>query len=151
MLEMKKLLIVIGVIVLVAAAGVGGYLLNNKKPQAAPIANATASSQVATCKAGASQTLGNAAYVVGTDITPGNYKVTSQAAGRGWTDVGVYDSKSDYAKAEDPNNQQHINNNSFQTYNQSNTLDEAAAPTYTKLSDGQYMVVSSDPAVFTCQ
>ena len=149
---MKKIVIIISVVIVVVAAGVGGYLLNKPTPKAVTTANTATdtSVQVATCKSGTSQTVANAGYLVGTDITAGSYKVVSQPTSAGWTNVDVYGSKDDYTKSQDPNNKQAVIDNSFTVDNQLDTA-STAAPSYTKLTDGQYMVIGADPATFTCQ
>ena len=111
---------------------------------------ASSSYKLGSCKSGASQTIANANYLVGTDIAPGSYKIVSQAADIGWTNIDVYRSKSDYDKSQDPNNKQNVADNSFQATNSADSATNPA-PTYTKLSDGQYMVIAADPATFTCE
>jgi len=95
------------------------------------------------CTSGATQTIGNAAYLVGTDIAPGSYKVVSQTGDTGWTNINIYTSKADYDKQGDPTNEQGNPNISLAPQNGTTTV--------TKLSDGQYMVLDADPATFTCE
>jgi hypothetical protein len=156
----KVLLAVVAVILLIGA-GVGVALLvtsKNKtnKPVEAQVSNqsnnssTTSSSQykLAACKSGTAQTIANANYAVGGDIAPGSYKVVSQPAGIGWTNIDVYNNQSDYQKAQNPNSA--VTDNSFQATNSDDSA-ETPAPTYTKLNDGQYMVIGADPAIFTCE
>lgn len=95
------------------------------------------------CKSGATQTIDNASYVVGTDIAPGSYKVVSQTGDIGWTNINVYNSKSEWVKQDSPSVEQGKADQSFEPNN--------GTTTYTKLSDGQFMQIDGDPATFTCQ
>jgi DNA gyrase inhibitor GyrI len=109
---------------------------------------ATVTYKLSACKSGATQTVGNASYVVGTDIAPGNYAVkdatyATDSSNASWSNISVYTSKSQYVQMGEPSNEKTTVNQSFETsYGDSS---------YTKLSDGQYMVVDADPATFTCQ
>lgn len=113
-----------------------------------PVASAY---KLTACTSGATQTIANASYLVGTDIAPGSYKIVSQPGDAGQTSFDIYNSKSDYDKSQDPNNKQNVTDNFFYVTNSANDMGETAAPTYTKLSDGQYMVIADDPATFTCE
>jgi hypothetical protein len=159
------ILAIVGLIIIIGLAA-GGVLLATAKhsPTTKQQTTSQVSSQSVTdntpvasaykltaCTSGATQTIANASYLVGTDIAPGSYKIVSQPAAAGWTSFDIYNSKSDYDKSQDPNNKQQITDNSFQAYNSANDMSVTAAPTYTKLSDGQYMVLSEDPATFTCE
>lgn len=111
---------------------------------AATTQTATTAYKLGTCKSGTTQTVGNGDYLVGTDIAPGSYKVDSQTNDTGYTTITIYSSKSQYDQAINPNSTQYgASNQSF--------MADYGKPTTTKLSDGQYMDVSDDSAVFTCQ
>jgi cytoskeletal protein RodZ len=102
----------------------------------------TSQYKLASCKSGTTQTLGNAGYVVGTDLAPGKYTVRDalQSAdnGTGWTNVDVYAKQSDYKGQNDGNAADYIQPN----------VGETAS---TLLKDGEYVNVWADDAVFTCQ
>ena len=108
-------------------------------------ANSTASSayKLGACTSGTTQTIGNASYLVGNDISPGSYKVVSQTGDTGWTNINIYSSKANYDKQGDPTNEQ--GNPSVSLAPQNGTT------TVTKLNDGQFMVIDADPATFTCE
>lgn len=104
---------------------------------------ASSSYKLTACKSGSVQTIANASYVVGTDIAPGSYKIVSQPAGTDWTNINIYNSKAEYVKQGSPSVEQGNPETSLSPQNN--------VPTYTKLSDGQYMQVDADPATFTCE
>ncbi len=150
----NTLILIIVVLVIIVGLATGAVLLatskhnsNNKTQAASPAttAPATTTSQykLAACTSGATQTIANASYLVGTDIAPGSYKVVSQPAGTDWTNINIYSSKADYDKQGDPSNEQ---GNPAQSLSPQNGV-----VTYTKLIDGQYMVLDADPATFTCE
>jgi hypothetical protein len=97
--------------------------------------------KLAACKSGATQTVGNAGYVVGTDIAPGNYQVKdafqSADAGTGWTNVDIYAKQADFKGHNDGNGIDSLQPNVGQT-------------AHTMLKDGEYVSVWADDAVFTC-
>jgi hypothetical protein len=154
-LAIIALIIVIGLATSAVLLATSKHNSNSKKQVSSPTTTdntAVASAyKLTACKSGATQTIANASYLVGTDIAPGSYKIVSQPASDGWTLFDIYNSKSDYDKTQDPNNKQQITSNSFQAYNSANDMSVTAAPTYTKLNDGQYMVISYDPATLTCE
>ena len=104
----------------------------------------TTTYKLSACKPGATQTVGNADYVVGTDIAPGSYRVDSQTNNNGDTNIVIYSSETQYEQSSNPKSSQYgAADQSF--------MADYGKPTTTKLSDGQYMDVSDDPALFTCQ
>ena len=146
-------ILVITAVIVIAGLATGVVLVTSSKHSSAnnkqTITENTTSSTTTTnqyklsaCKSGATQTIGNAAYLVGTDIAPGSYKVVSQTGDTGWSNINVYSSKVDYDKQGDPTNEQ--GNPAISLAPQNGTT------TVTKLSDGQYMVLDADPATFTC-
>lgn len=111
-----------------------------------PAQTATSSNKLGSCKSGTTLSIGNAGYLVGTDISPGNYAVQDTIPASNdnaaFTVIAIYNSKADYDKGyANPND-----DNPTQAF-QANP----GSPTNTKLSDGQYMSVSGDPATYTCQ
>ena len=99
--------------------------------------------KLAACTSGATQTIGNTSYVVGTDFAPGSYKVVSQTGDIGWTNINVYNSKDKWVKQGSPSIERGVADQSLEPNN--------GTITYTKLTDGQYMQIDSDPVAFTCQ
>lgn len=146
------LVIVVLVIIIGLAAGVV-LLVSSKHSSASKkqvasqttTTSATTTNQykLAACTSGASQTIANASYLVGTDIAAGNYKVVSQPAGTDWTNINIYNSKAEYIKQGSPSVEQGNPDTSLSPQNN--------VPTYTKLSNGQFMQVDADPAIFTCE
>ncbi len=140
-------------LIVVAGLAVGSTLLATKHStknsklsvQAAPATTGTAPDtsqyKLAACTSGATQTLGNAGYLVGTDLAPGKYTVKdvllSADSGTGWTNVDVYAKQSDYKGQNDGNAADYIQPNVGQTAS-------------TMLKDGEYVNVWADDAVFTC-
>ncbi|HSW37416.1 MAG TPA: hypothetical protein VLG37_03555 [Candidatus Saccharimonadales bacterium] len=99
--------------------------------------------KLAACKSGATETVANASYLVGTDIASGSYKIVSQPAGIDWTNINIYSSKADYIKQGSPSAEQGNPSTSLSPQNN--------VPTYTKLSNGEFMQVDADPAIFSCE
>jgi hypothetical protein len=89
------------------------------------------------CKSGATQTIGNASYTIGTDFAPGSYKVTSNAGDIGWSNINIYSSKANYDKQGDPSNEQGVAAQSLAPQNGTTTV--------TKLD------VDADTATFVCE
>ncbi len=153
----KSLFITLGVVAVLVIGGLGTAvaLLASAKHSTAtkkPVASATTTTTntadtsqytLKTCTSGATQTIDNASYVVGTDIAPGSYKIVSQTGDIGWTNVNVYNSKAEWIKQGSPSVEQGVADQSMEPDN--------GTTTYTKLSDGMYMQIDSDPATFTCQ
>jgi hypothetical protein len=153
---------VLAVIALVIIVGLGaavGYLLmtkhntNSTNSQQASTQSTTTSSssqaaantgqyKLTTCKSGTSQTIGNAGFLVGTDLAPGTYAVkdalTSADQGASWTNIDIYAKQSDFKEHNDGNATDYVQPNVGET-------------DHTTLKDGQYVVVWSDDAIFTCQ
>ena len=143
--------IIVAVVIIVGLGGAVAYLLLGKHSTAAQSANnssqpATSSNTTATtykltaCKSGTSQTLGNAEYLVGTDLAPGNYTVKDASTGSdaSWTNVDIYAKQSDFKGHNDGNTLNSLNVSAGDTSN-------------TMLKDGEYVSVWADSAVFTCQ
>lgn len=107
------------------------------------VASKTTQYKLAACKAGTQQTIANASYVVGTDIAPGNYMIVSQPAGVDWTNISVYNSKDKWEKQGSPSVEQGNADTSLSPQNNE--------PTFATLRAGEYMMVDSDPAIFTCE
>ena len=151
----RKLVVFASIAVVLIGLGAGGAIslashsktntqATNKPIKATTTSTASASQyKLAACTSAATQTVGNASYLVGTDIAPGNYKVVSQTGDTGWTNINIYSSKANYDKQGDPTNEQGNPSVSLSPQN--------GNPTVTKLSDGQYMVIDADPATFTCE
>lgn len=111
--------------------------------QASDTMQATSSSyKLSACKAGATQTIANAEYVVGTDIAPGSYKVTALTGTAGDSYITEYKDKQAFTS-------QNLDQNEASAEQSFSPNDGTS--TYTRLSDGQYMIISDDPATFTCQ
>jgi hypothetical protein len=152
---LKRYKIITGVIALIIVGGVAtsAVLLvtskhnSNSKQQvssqqpAATTQTVSSAYNLGSCKSGSTQTLGNAGYVVGTDLAPGKYTVKDalQSAdnGTGWTNVDVYAKQADYKGQNDGNAADYIQPNVGQTAS-------------TMLKDGEYVNVWADDAVFTC-
>jgi len=145
----KKILLGVSVLVLIGVGAGGAALLashskTTKQPSKVATTNTASASQykLAACTSGATQTIGNASYLIGIDFAPGNYKVTSNAGDIGWSNVNIYSSKADYDKQGDPSNEQGVAAQSLSPQNGTTTV--------TKLTDGQYMVLDADTATFEC-
>lgn len=155
----KTALAVLAAVIIIGLAA-GGYLLVASKPKAvtakqtaskAPATAATNTSstsdtsqyKLAACTSGSTQTIDNASYVIGTDFAPGSYKVVSQTGDIGWTNINIYSSKAKWVQQGSPSVEQGNADQSFEPDN--------GTTTYTKLTDGQFMQVDSDPATFTCE
>lgn len=151
-------LAVLAAVLVIAGAAVGATLLltkkhtpttNNSKNVSAQspdtTSNTTSTSQykLAACTSGTTQTIDNASYVIGTEFAPGSYKVVSQAGDIGWTNINIYNSKATWVQQGSPSVEQGNPDQSFAPDN--------GTTTYTKLTDGQFMQVDSDPAIFTCE
>lgn len=153
---LKRHKIITGIVALIIVGGgaTSAVLLTSSKHSAAskqPVASATTVTnstspdtsqyKLAACTSGTTQTLGNAGYVVGTDLAPGKYTVKDalQSAdnGTGWTNVDVYAKRADFKGQNDGNAADYIQPNVGQTAS-------------TMLKDGEYVNVWADDAVFTC-
>lgn len=103
---------------------------------------ASSSYKLGNCKSGTTQTIANAEYVVGTDIAPGSYKVTALTGTAGDSYITEYKDKQAFTS-------QNLDQNEASAEQSFSPNDGTS--TYTRLSDGQYMIISDDPATFTCQ
>jgi hypothetical protein len=131
--------IAVGVTLLVSAK----HSSVSKKQVLSTTTASTSQYKLAACTSGATQTIDNASYVVGTDFAAGSYKIVSQTGDIGWTNINVYNSKAEYVKQGSPSIEQGVADQSFEPDN--------GITTYTKLTDGQFMQIDSDPATFTCE
>jgi hypothetical protein len=103
---------------------------------------ASSSYKLSACKSGTTQTIANAEYVVGTDIAPGSYKITALTGTAGDSYITEYMDKQAFTS-------QNLDQNEASAEQSFSPNDGTS--TYTRLSDGQYMIISDDPATFTCQ
>jgi hypothetical protein len=152
---LKRHKIITGIVTLIIIAGgaASAFLLTTSKhdsnskrqvssqQRAATTQTVSSTYKLGSCKSGTTQTIGNAGYVVGTDLAPGKYTVKDalQSAdnGTGWTNVDVYAKQADYKGQNDGNAADYIQPN----------VGETAS---TMLKDGEYVNVWADDAVFTC-
>lgn len=150
-----KTMAVIMVVLVIAGLGTAVALLakskhtvasttNNQPAQHADTLSSADTSpyKLSACKSGATQTVGNAGLLVGTDLAPGTYTVkdafTSADQGVGWSNIDIYAKQSDFKEHNDGNATDYIQPNVGET-------------DHTTLKDGEYVVLWSDDAIFTCQ
>lgn len=144
-LAIVALVIIIGFAASVVILATSKHNTNTKTQASSQVTtdNTAASNayKLTACKSGTTQTIGNAGYVVGTDIAPGNYVVKDalQSAddGTGWSNIDIYAKQADFKGHNDGNGIDSLQPNVGQT-------------AHTMLKDGEYVSVWADDAVFTC-
>lgn len=146
LLAILELVIILGLaistVLLAASKGHPTNSQNQVSSQQASDTVASRSYKLGTCKSGTTQTIANAEYVVGTDIAPGSYRVTALTGTAGDSYITEYKDKQAFTS-------QNLDQNEASAEQSFSPNDGTS--TYTRLSDGQYMIISDDPATFTCQ